>query len=81
MCVYVCINTMEQSQLSSAYERFLQAWHRDVSMVHVCAQSHSLVQLLATPWTVAPQALLSMGLPRQESWSGLPFPIPEDLPN
>ena len=26
----------------------------------------------ATPWTVAPQAPLSMGFPRQEYWSGLP---------
>ena len=36
---------------------------------------------LATPWAVAHQALLSMGLPRQEYWSGLPFPCPGDLPN
>ena len=34
-----------------------------------------------TPWTVAPQAPLSMGFPRQEHWSGLPFPSPGDLPN
>ena len=30
---------------------------------------------------VAPQAHLSMGFPRQEYCSGLPFPSPEDLPN
>ena len=34
-----------------------------------------------TPWTVAYQALLSMGFPRQEYWSGLPFPSPGDLPD
>ena len=34
-----------------------------------------------TPWTVAPQAPLSMGFSRQEDWSGLPFPSPADLPN
>ena len=34
-----------------------------------------------TPWTVAGQAPLSMGLPRQEHWSELPFPSPGDLPN
>ena len=28
---------------------------------------------LETPWTVAHQAALSMGFPRQEYWSGLPF--------
>ena len=32
-----------------------------------------------TPWTVARQAPLSMGFPRQEYWSGLPFPPPQDL--
>ena len=35
---------------------------------------------LSTPWTIALQALLSMGFPRQEYWSGLPFPSPGDLP-
>ena len=35
----------------------------------------------ATPWTVALQAPLSMGFPRQEYWSGLPFPSPGDLPD
>ena len=34
-----------------------------------------------TPWTVARQAPLSMGLSWQEYWSGLPFPSPGDLPN
>ena len=36
---------------------------------------------LATPWTVACQAPLSMGFSRQEYWSGLPFPSPGDLPD
>ena len=34
-----------------------------------------------TPCTVACQAPLSMGFPKQEYWSGLPFPSPGDLPN
>ena len=34
---------------------------------------------LATPWTVACKAPLSMGFSRQEYWSGLPFPSPGDL--
>ena len=33
------------------------------------------------PWTVTQQVPLSMRLPRQEHWSGLPFPLPGDLPN
>ena len=41
----------------------------------------SHVRLFETPWTVARQAPLSMGFPRQEHWSGLPFPSPRDLPH
>ena len=43
--------------------------------VAVC-WSLSRVRLFVTPWTVARQALLSMGFSRQEYWSGLPFPSP-----
>ena len=35
---------------------------------------------LMTPWTVDWQAPLSLQFPRQEYWSGLPFPSPGDLP-
>ena len=44
-----------------------------------CLLSH--VELLATPWTVAHQDPVSMKFPRQEYWSGLPFPPPGDCPN
>ena len=37
--------------------------------------------IFATPRTVPCQSPLSMGFSRQESWSGLPFPPPGDLPN
>ena len=43
--------------------------------------SHSVVCDSAIPRTVAHQAPLSMGFPRQEYWSGLPLPSPEDLPD
>ena len=36
---------------------------------------------LVTPWTVAHQAPLSIGFSRQEYWSVLSFPSPEDLPD
>ena len=48
-------------------------------MKKVKVKSLNLVRLFATPWTVAHQALLSMGFSRREYWSGLPFPSPEDL--
>ena len=53
-------------------------------MIDVCISAlrpSSHVPLIATPWTVACQAPLSMEFSRQEHWSGLPFPPPGDLPN
>ena len=41
----------------------------------------SHVRLFVTLWTVVHQAPLSMGLSRQEYWSGLPGPPPGDLPD
>ena len=49
------------------------------SWTSVHMSSH--VQLFASPWTGACQAPLSMGFPRWEYWSGLPFPSPGDLPD
>ena len=51
-------------------------WHKNYCVcvcvcVCVCARA---------PWTAAHQTPLSMGFPRQEYWSGLPFPPPGDLP-
>ena len=44
--------------------------------MHAMLCHFSRVQLFATPWTTAHQAPLSMGFPREEYWSGLPFPSP-----
>ena len=41
----------------------------------------SIVSDSVTPWTVAHQAPLSMGFPRQEYWSGLLFSSPGFLPD
>ena len=41
----------------------------------------SCLESFMTAWTVAHQALLSMGFHRQKYWSGLPFPSPGDLPD
>ena len=50
--------------------------------VCVCMLSHSVTSnSFATPWTSVHQAPLSMGFSRQESWRGLPFPSPGDLPD
>ena len=46
---------------------------------------HKLAQLCLTLCNtmnyIAHQALMSMRFPRQEYWSGLPFPIPDHLPD
>ena len=50
---------------------FSNAWKWKVKV-----KSLSRVRLLATPWTAAYQAPLSMGFSRQEYWSGVPLPSP-----
>ena len=40
-----------------------------------------MLNSFVTPWTVAHQASLSMGFPRQEYWNGLPLPSSRDLPD
>ena len=47
----------------------------------VKVKSLRCVRLFGTTWTVALQASPSMGFSKQEYWSGLPFPSPEDPPN
>ena len=43
--------------------------------------SAQLCLTLCDPVDCSPPAPLSMGFPRQEYWSGLPFPTPGDLPD
>ena len=50
---------------------FSSAWKWKVK-----AKSLSHVWLLATPWTAAYQAPVSIGFSRQEYWSGVPLPSP-----
>ena len=60
----------------------LLMWNSGWIFTCVCVLSHfSCVWLFATLWTVAGQAPLSLRFPRQEYWSGLPWPPPGDLPN
>ena len=66
VCIYICVCVCVY-----LYE--------NEKKVKVFVASH--VWLFVTPWTVACQAPLSMGFPRQEYWSGLPFPSPGDLPD
>ena len=58
------------------YRMLPTAWN-----THACMHAKSLQSCptLCDPWTVAHQAPLSMGFPRQQYWSGLPFPSPGQL--
>ena len=57
----------------------LTTWSYSFSFVCVCVHSFNHVQLFATLWTVALQASLSIGFPRQEYWNGLPCLPPGDI--
>ena len=57
------------------------SWGVTRQEVKVKVKSLSRVRLFATPWTVAYDAPLSIRFSRQEYWSGLPFPSPQNLPN
>ena len=61
------------------YLCFATFFNQNYMCVHVQLLSH--IQLFAIPWTVAHQAPLSMGFPRQEYWSALPLPSLADLTN
>ena len=68
-------------------EKFSSCNNRDVAITWTISESIGGVSVskscltLATPWTVACQAPLSMEFSRQEYWSGLPFPSSGDLPD
>ena len=47
----------------------------------IVVESLSHVQLFGTPCIIAHEASLSVGFPRQEHWSGLPFPSLGALPD
>ena len=51
----------------------------DSMKVKVKVKPLSRAQLFATPWTVTYQAPQSMEFSRQEDWSGLPFPSPDEF--
>ena len=71
--------SQETEALSEVSE--LEDWENFLCNAFSVLCRSSCVQLFATPWMVAHQAPLSMGLCRQEYWNGLPFPSPGDLPD
>ena len=91
----VLVSAVQQSESAMCIHKFPLLFlfpshlgrHRALRKV-ACAVQQVLSGLVAklrptleTPWTVVHQAPLSMGFPRQEYWSGLPFSYPRDVPN
>ena len=65
-------------KIAHFYNTKLLRFFSGCTCVHAQLLSHVVS---VTPWTVACQASLSMGLSRQEYWSGLSLPPPGNLPN
>ena len=82
-CPTLC-NPIDSSPLGSSVPGILQAiileWvaisFSNAWKWKVKVKSISHARLLATPWTATYQAPPSMGLSRQEYWSGVPLPSP-----
>ena len=73
MCVCVCVCVYTEREREREKEREI--------LLLLLLFSCKVVSESVTSWTVAHQAPLSMEFPRQEYWSGLPFPSPGDLPD
>ena len=78
-----CLLCLEVS--SHSFSWLKPAFLSDLFFNATCLDGGGLVtqscSTLVTPWTIAYQASLSMGFPRQEYWSGLLFPSPGGLPD
>ena len=90
-CVFVCVKSsgvvkrtfgeIQHPKKNTYFSSTIWHWVFPTLMC-ACMLSHfNCIQLFVTLWTVAFQAPLSMGLSRQEYWSGLPGPPPGDIPN
>ena len=81
MVICIVFFLLSTKSLGSVYlwNGIIKSWHWLPSLASWKWKWLSCVQLFATPCNVACQALLSMEISRQEHWSGLPFPSPEDV--
>ena len=81
-CTHACMHTHTHAHTGAGkYLCFCSIFYFNQNYMCVHVQLLSHVQLFAIPWTVAHQAPLSMGFPRQEYWSALPLPSLADLTN
>ena len=71
---------IEITNTQYSWIKFLFYWSEIHKTYNCCLIAKSCLTD-ATPWTIAHQAPLSMGFPRQEYWSGLKFPSLGCLPD
>ena len=77
MVLHKCGNGGKNKQTNiEIVSRKVVARSWDVGEIEIGVCVLNRVQIFATPWTVAHQAPLSIGFPREECWSGLPFLSP-----
>ena len=76
----IFLRYVPRSGIAGSYHHSIFSFLRTLG---VCGHQVSsvCVPLFVIPGTVACQAPLSMGFSRQEYWSGLPCPLPGDLPD
>ena len=67
--------------LSSLFDPLTNSIDYTMNVAAAAVSSLSCVLLFVTPWTATHHVPLTMGFPRQEYWSGLPFPSPGKLPD
>ena len=90
VCMYLCMYTyIYVTHLCTKYVKYILGVDSPVLVKYSCSPVNimlllllscfSCVQLCATPYTAAHQALPSLGFSRQEHWSGLPFPSPINI--
>ena len=72
-------NTFREMKKEIQHTKFIGCSKGSSKRDCTCMLSH--IWLFVTLWTVACQASVSIGFPRQASWSGLLFPSPGDFPN
>ena len=82
-CVYSSLNLESSfSHLLHSVHLFTFFWAFAAGQSHSVCVSHPVISdSLWPPRTIALQSPLCIEFPRQEHWSGLPFPSPGDLPN
>ena len=91
-CTHICFEEKcfhLLNQMKAASAKYFHKSNKNLKQIYMLilsllslSVSHSVVSnSLGSPWTVACQAPLSIGFPRQEYWSGLPVPSPGDIPD